>query len=190
MEPEIRRIITVVDEILREGGRPLRTPLRIALAAAVIRNPLAGQVVEDLGEFRDAFAGPLGSLLAGRAAEALDARAEAYGKAALVGVNGEIEHGSVIIHTLQFGNHVRTLAAGKSLLPSAEKRGPAGATIDIALKHTQDLSVRSHHQTYEFRVPDAPLPDEIVIVVALSSGGRPHARSGSVEAELAATSVR
>jgi hypothetical protein len=189
VEPEIRRLVTVVDEIHREGGRPLTSPLRIALAAAVIHNPLAGRFVEDLGEFRDRFASPLGRLLAQRASEALGTGVEAYGKGALVGINGEIEHGSVIIHTLQFGNHVRGAASGKSLLPSAEKRGPAGSTLDIALKHTQDLAIRSHHQTYEFRIPDAPHPDEIVVVVALASGGRPHARSGSVEADLAASAV-
>lgn len=189
MEPVIRRVLTLVDILYREGDRPLSTPLRIAVAAAVVQNPLAGRFVEDLAELREGFASPLGDLLATRASEALGTRAEAYGKGALVGINGEIEHGSVIIHTLQFGDHVRKVASGKSLLPSAEKRGPAGTTIDLALKHTQDLAVRSHHQTYEFRFPDAPHPDEIVIIVALSSGGRPHARSGSVEAELTASTV-
>lgn len=189
IELQVRRVITVVDEVHREGGRALETPLRVAVAAAVVHNPLAGRFVEDLEEFRAALASPLGALLAPRAADALGAPAEAFGKGALVGEAGDVEHGSVLIHTLEFGDHLRSACDAESLLPSAEKRGPAGTPIDLALKHIRDVKVRSHHQTYEFRVPDAPHADEIVILAAVASGGRPHARSGSLTAELSNAQV-
>jgi hypothetical protein len=96
-----------------------------------------------------------------------------------VGEDGEIEHGSAIIHTLRFGNPFRKLANGTALLPSAEKRGACGASLDIAMKHKDDPTIRSHHWTFEVRVPDAPRADEIVVVCAVAGGGRPNARIGS-----------
>jgi hypothetical protein len=137
-----------------------------------------------LTEFADALCSPIGELLAKEATTLLGEPVEAFGKGALVGTNGEVEHGSAIIHNLKFGNHLRNLAEGESLLPSAEKRGATGAPIDIALKHKNDTKIRSHHQTFEIRVPDAPLPDEIVISLAVSSGGRPHQRSGALKDQL------
>ncbi len=96
-----------------------------------------------------------------------------------------MEHGSAIIHNLRFGNKVRDAISGTALLPAAEKRGAAGAPLDIAVKHKDDHSVRSHHQTFEVRIPDAPRPDEIVVWVALAASGRPHARLGAFGSELA-----
>jgi len=184
MDIDIRRIVTAVDEFRIEGKRPLATPLQVGIAAAVVSNPLAGSFVEDLGPLRTAASDPLGKILCERLATLLDAPIEAFGKGALVGLAGEVEHGSVIIHTLAFGDHLRHLAGGKSLLPSAEKRAAAGSTIDLALKHINDASVRSHHLTYEFRVPDAPHDSEMVIIVAGATGGRPHARSGDLADEM------
>jgi hypothetical protein len=183
MDIQIRRIVTTLDEIHVEGGRPLVKPLQIGVAAAVVQNPLAGRFVDDLSELRSAAADLLGKTLCERLGHQLDAPIEAFGKGALVGTAGDIEHGSVIIHTLEFGDHLRQLANGRSLLPSAEKRGPAGTTIDLALKHINDITVRSHHLSYEFRVADAPHDDEIVVIVAGATGGRPHARSGSLADE-------
>ena len=147
-----------------------------------------GRYVEDLEPLIDQYCEPLGSLLTERALELLGAEAEGYGKGALVGLDGEIEHGSAIIHNLRFGNRVRDPVDGTSLLPAAEKRGAAGAPIDLAIKHKHDHSVRSHHQTFEVRIPDAPRADEIVIWVALATGGRPLSRLGAFGSELAATS--
>ncbi len=184
VEGRIRKVVTVLEDVYEEGGRAVQPPTRIAAAAAVISNPLAGGYVEDLEPLIDAYCEPLGDLLTARALELLDVPAEGYGKGALVGLDGDIEHGSAIIHNLRFGNRVRDPVSGTTLLPAAEKRGAAGATLDLAIKHLTDATVRSHHQTFEVRVPDAPRADEIVIWVVLASGGRPHARLGAFGSEL------
>lgn len=173
----VRKTIEMVEEVRIEGGRAVDPPTRIASVLAVIDNPLAGRWADDLDPLIDAYSDDLGQILGQRCAELLGVPAEAFGKGALVGVDGEIEHGSAIIHNLRFGDPVRKAAGdASSLLPSAEKRGAPGATLDIALKHIHDVTARSHHQTFEVRVPDAPRASEIVIVVAMASGGRPHAR--------------
>ena len=180
----VRKIVTVVEDVCIEGGRPVEPWTRIAAAGAVVDNPLAGRFADDLEPLIDLYCEPLGTLLTQRALELLGAEAEAYGKGALVGLDGDVEHGSAIIHNLRFGNKVREPVGGTSLLPSAEKRGPAGVPLDLSLKHKHDHSVRSHHQTFEVRIPDAPRADEIVIWVALASSGRPHARLGAFGSEL------
>jgi hypothetical protein len=183
----LRKVVTVVEDVHEEGGRAVDPPVRIAAAGAVIANPFAGRYVEDLEPLIDQYCEPLGTLLTERALELLGGDAEGYGKGALVGVDGEIEHGSAIIHNLRFGNRVREPVDGTSLLPAAEKRGAAGAPIDIAIKHKHDHSVRSHHQTFEVRIPDAPRADEIVIWVALATSGRPQSRLRAFGSELATT---
>jgi hypothetical protein len=182
----LRKVVTVVEDVHEEGGRAVDPPVRIAAAGAVIANPLAGRYVDDLEPLIDQYCEPLGTLLTERALELLGADAEGYGKGALVGLDGEIEHGSAIIHNLRFGNRVREPVDGTSLLPAAEKRGAAGAPIDVAIKHKHDHSVRSHHQTFEVRIPDAPRADEIVIWVALATSGRPQSRLREFGSELAA----
>lgn len=182
---EVRKIVTVVEEVVAEGGRRVDPPVRVAAAGAVVANPEAGRFSDDLGPLVDAYCEVLGRLLAERALVALGGPVEGYGKGALVGLGGEIEHGSAIIHNLRFGDRVREPVDGTSLLPSAEKRGPGGATLDIPLKHKTDHTVRSHHQTFEVRIPDAPAADEIVVWVALATGGRPQARLAAFASELA-----
>lgn len=173
----IRKSTLIVEEIHREGGRPVEPPGRIAVAAVVIENPWAGQgFVADLGPVIEQVAPELGELLAGRVVAALGAPAQAYGKAAVVGQNGDIEHGSGLIHTLAFGNRLRERIGATTLLPAVEKRATAGATFDIPLKHVTDQTVRSHHQSVEVRIADAPGPDEILVALALAAQGRPHAR--------------
>jgi Amino acid synthesis len=182
----IRKIYVVVEEIRAEGGRAVREPVRSAAAGAVVVNPLAGRFEEDLSGLADTYCEPLGHLLAERALEALgDGEPEAYGKGALVGLAGELEHGSAIIHNLNFGNRVREPVGGESLLPAAEKRGVAGSTLDLPLKHKLDQTVRSHHQTLEVRIPDAPGDEEIVVWVAFATSGRPHARLPAFGTEVA-----
>lgn len=180
MEIEIRKVVTTVEAIHIEGSRPLDPPVRLAAAGAVVTNPLADQPFEeDLSALVDALSPPLGELLGKRVVDLLDGHVEAYGKGALVGADGELEHGSAIIHTLRFGDPFREAAKGTALLPAAEKRGAVGAPLDLALKHKDDHAVRSHHWTFEVRVPDAPRADEIVVYCAGADAGRPHARIGA-----------
>ncbi|MCT2594575.1 amino acid synthesis family protein [Streptomyces sp. N2-109] len=180
----IRKIVTVVEEIRTEGGRDVTRPARVAVVAAVIGNPWAGQgFVEDLAPGIDANASELGALLAPAVLDALEAPAEAYGKAAIVGLGGEIEHGSALIHTLKFGDHFRKAANASTLLPAVEKRGAAGVVFDIPLKHITDATIRSHHQTVEVRIADAPHPNEIVVVLAAAAQGRPQQRLASLSTE-------
>lgn len=179
-----RKIVTIVEETLTEGGRPVDPEARVAIVAAVIRNPWAGQgFVEDLADGIRSTASDLGALLAPRVVEALGAPIEAYGKAAIVGVDGEIEHGSALIHTLQFGDHFRKAAEATTLLPAVEKRGTPGITFDIPLKHITDATIRSHHQSVEVRIADAPHADEIVIALAGASRGRPQQRLAPLSTE-------
>jgi hypothetical protein len=180
----VRKIVTLVEEIHLEGGRPVAPAARIAVVAAVVRNPWAGQgFVDDLGPGIDANASDLGELLAPQVLDALGAPAEAFGKAAIVGLDGEIEHGSALIHTLKFGDHFRKAAGATTLLPAVEKRGPAGVVFDIPLKHITDATLRSHHQTVEVRIADAPHPDELVIALAAAAQGRPQQRLAPLSTE-------
>jgi hypothetical protein len=182
----VRKLVTVVEETHVEGGRAVEPPVRVAAVGAVIANPLAGRFVEDLAPLVDVYCEPLGALLAERALRVIDGEVEAFGKGALVGLDGEVEHGSAILHNLRFGNPVRDAVEATSLLPSAEKCGAAGATLDLALKHKTDVTVRSHHQTFEVRIADAPRPAEIVVWVAFASAGRPQARLAAFGSELVA----
>lgn len=176
-DPMFRKLVATVEEIYIDGGRPVAVPLRIAVAAAVFTNPCAGRFVDDLEPLIAEFAPTLGPLLADKAAGLLDgAEVEAFGKAALVGLNGEMEHGCALIHTLRFGNPVRERVGGTSLLPSSEKVGAAGSPIDINLKHVHDHTLRGFHMSYEFRIADAPRADEIMVAVAYATGARPHSR--------------
>lgn len=180
----VRKIVTVIEEIHLEGGRQVTPTARIAVVAAVIRNPWAGEgFVEDLTAGIDANASDIGALLAPLVLKALGAPVEAYGKAAIVGLDGEVEHGSAIIHTLKFGNHFRTAAGATTLLPAVEKRGPAGVIFDIPLKHILDATIRSHHQSLEVRIADAPHPDEIIIALAAAAQGRPQQRLAALSTE-------
>ena len=180
----IRKIVTIVEEVREEGGREVSPAARVAVVAAVIENPWAGQgFVEDLSAGIDATASDVGKLLAPLVLEALGRPAEAFGKAAIVGLDGEIEHGSALIHTLKFGNHFRNAADATTLLPGVEKRGPAGVVFDIPLKHITDATIRSHHQSIEVRIADAPHPDEIVVGLAAAAQGRPQQRLAALSTE-------
>ncbi|WP_270257035.1 amino acid synthesis family protein [Kocuria marina] len=180
----VRKITTLVEETLSEGGRPVEPTARVVMVAAVIENPWKGQgFVEDLSAGIDAVASDLGALLAPRVMEALGAPLEAYGKAAIVGLDGEIEHGSALIHTLKFGNHFRDAAQASTLLPAVEKRAAAGTMFDIPLKHFTDATIRSHHQSFEVRIADAPHADEILIALAGAAQGRPQQRLAPLSAD-------
>ena len=181
---KVRKITTIVEEVLSEGGRDVEPAARTAVVAAIIENPWKDQgFVDDLSTGIDKVAPELGQLLAPRVMEALGTPLEAYGKAAIVGLDGEIEHGSGLIHTLKFGNYFSDAAAASTLLPAVEKRGPAGVVFDIPLKHFTDATIRSHHQSFEVRIPDAPHADEILVALAGASQGRPQQRLADLSTE-------
>jgi hypothetical protein len=174
----IRKIATVTEETLLEAGRQPFQRTRLAAAMAVIVNPYAGRYVEDLSPMVDEYCPPLGTRLAELVVDLLEGHVESYGKGALVGEDGELEHGSALIHSLKFGNPYRDAAKGTALLPSAEKRGGCGSPIDVAMKHKENHALRSHHWTFEVRLPDAPRADEILVICAGATSGRPLARIG------------
>ncbi|MCX8453604.1 amino acid synthesis family protein [Paenarthrobacter ureafaciens] len=181
---KVRKLITLVEDVYTEGGRPVASPVRVAVAAIVIENPWAGMgFVEDLTPGISSTASDAGKLLAAMVTEALGRPVEAFGKAAIVGLNGEIEHGSALIHTLLFGNHFRHAVSGSTLLPAVEKRASAGTVFDIPLKHIKDATIRSHHQSFEVRISDAPHADEILLALAASSAGRPQQRLAPLSSE-------
>jgi hypothetical protein len=188
LEPQIRKIVTICEETFFEGFKKAEKPVRIGAALAVIKNPFAGRYEEDLLPLVKAYSEYLGTLLPQKAMEALGItgkEVEGYGKGALVGLDGEIEHGSAIIHTLTFGNPFRSLCENaETLLPSAEKRAGAGSGLDLAIKHKMDPKIRSHHMTFETRIPDAPRNDEIIIAAVVATSGRAHPRIGSLHKEL------
>jgi hypothetical protein len=181
---KIRKLVTVVEEILSDGGRDARRPLRKVAAVAVIENPFARRFVEDLAPLVDAGE-ELGALLAKRAAEALGAPAESFGKAAIVGEQGEYEHAAALLHP-KLGVPLRAaVGGGKAIIPSAKKLGGPGTTIDVPLHFKDAAFVRSHYDAMEVRVADAPRADEIVLAVVLADGGRLHARIGGLTKEEA-----
>lgn len=181
MPAEIRKTLLHVENTFIEGGKTAETPLKMIAALAVIKNPWAGQgFVEDLKPAILDCAPNLGSLLTDMILEAAGGgdKVEGYGKASIVGVNGEVEHGSALIHTLRFGNFYREAVGAKSYLAFTNTRGPANASIQIPLMDKNDGGRRSHYLTIQLQVADAPGPDEIVVALGASIGGRPHHRIG------------
>ncbi len=181
MAPVIRKTLLHVETTLIEGGKAAPTPLKLIAAIAVLKNPWAGRgFVEDLKpEIHDA-APVLGALLTKMILDAAGSgeAVEGYGKAAIVGLDGEIEHASALIHTLRFGNHYRTAVGAKSYLAFCNTRGGANAPIMIPLMDKNDEGRRSHYLTIQCAIPDAPAADEIVVALGASIGGRPHHRIG------------
>jgi len=179
----IRQIAVSVADLHLEAGRAVEPALRKVTAAAVISNPFAGRYEADLTELIDGSPA-LAELLARRAVAALDgAPVHSYGKAAIVGTAGELEHAAALLHP-KFGQPLRdAVGGGTAIIPSAKKRGAAGTAIDVPLHYKDAAFVRSHFDAVEVRVPDAPFPDEIVVVVAVTSGGRPLPRVGGLLAE-------
>jgi hypothetical protein len=181
MDARIRKIVTYKEETLVEGGRAAPRPLQLFGVAAVVANPWAGRgFVEDLKPEIHAVAPVLGELLTARILELAGSgdAVEAYGKAAVAGIAGEIEHASALIHTLRFGNHYRKAVGAKSYLSFTNTRGGPDCPIVIPLMHKNDEGMRSHYLTVQFSILDAPAPDEIVVALGASIGGRPHHRIG------------
>lgn len=184
MDIKVRKVIKDVQETYRENGQELEKTHRVAVVGVVIENPYPSSYVQDLVTIADEIGEQVGQLIGPACVELLGGDVEAFGKAALVGLDGEVEHGSALIHNLRFGNVFRTAAEGTELLPAAEKVGLTGSPIDIPLKHKLNAKTRSHHQTVTFQVADAPRPREILIACAASNSGRPLARLAEFGAEV------
>jgi hypothetical protein len=182
MPANIRKILTQVDETHRESGKAITPPTRRAVAVAVIANPFAGRYEEDLSELTE-IGVELGDLLTKRCLAALGIgpeSAESFGKAAIVGEGGELEHAAAILHP-KMGAPVRAaLGKGPALIPSAKKRGGLGTPIDVPLGHKDAAFVRSHFDAVEVRVTDAPRAGEILVAIAITDSGRPLPRIGGL----------
>jgi hypothetical protein len=183
----IRRWFAIVDHKLFESGRAGDPPLRKVAAVAVVENPHAGRYVDDLSAMIDASA-ELGRFLAEKAVEAMRPyRAESYGKGGIVGIDGEQEHVNALV-TTTFATPLRAaVGGGKAWIASYTKCGGPGTSIDIPLAHKDALYVRSHYDGMTLVLPDAPLPDEIAVMICLANRGRINARVGGLKAgEIAA----
>ena len=177
----LRKTVLHVETVHVDGGRDAARPLKMVAAAAVIRNPWAGRgYVEDLSAEIRAL-GPqlsqhLTDLILGEVGSG-DA-VEAFGKSAVVGLDGELEHASALIHTLHFGNIYRNAVRAKSYLAFTNTRGPANAPIVLPMMDKNDEGRRSHYLTVQFAIADAPAADELVVVLGAATAGRPHHRIG------------
>ena len=184
---DIRKYITIVEETVKEGGKKVDPITRKAAAIAVIKNPFAGKYVENLDPLVD-VGEELGGILAKRAVEALKITpesTESYGKAAIVGTDGELEHAAAILHP-KLGTPMRkAIGGGKAIIPSSKKIGGPGTEIDVPLHYKDAAFVRSHFDAMAVRVPDAPRPDEIVVVIVVTDSGRPPPRIGGLKKEEA-----
>lgn len=183
MTARIRKIVTFLEETHMEMGRSVSPPTRRAAAVAVIENPFAGRYVDDLCDLI-AIGEDLGGLLAARAVAALGiegSAAQSYGKAALVGENGELEHAAALLHP-RMGTPVRkVLGKGAALIPSSKRRGGMGAELDIPLGHKDAAFVRSHFDGMQVAINDAPRANEIMVAVAVTDSGRPLPRVGGLQ---------
>jgi len=183
MPAQIRKLVVQIDETHREMDREVSPPTRRALAMAVIHNPCAGRYVENLDELI-AIGEELGSLLGQRCVQALGIapeQAHSYGKAAIVGEAGELEHAAAILHP-KLGAPLRVaVSKGAALVPSAKKQGGMGTAVDVPLGHKDAAFVRSHFDAMEARIADAPRAHEIVVAVVVTDSGRPLPRIGGLQ---------
>ncbi|WP_340119413.1 amino acid synthesis family protein [Pelagibius sp. 7325] len=186
MAVEVRKVQITVEEIFHEGGPPVSKPLKVGAIAAVIANPFAGRYVKVLQPFMEEL-NPLGLTLARRLIDALTKSSEGdavsgFGKAAIVGGAGELEHGA--LWHVPGGYAMRELLGdAKAIVPSAKKVGGLGARIDVPITHINASYVRGHFNAIEVGVPGAPEADELVLILAMTTGGRVHDRMGGLRAE-------
>ena len=183
MPAKIRKLVVQIDETRREMDRAVEPPTRKALAMAVIENPCAGRYVDKLDELI-AIGEELGGLLGQRCVQALGiqpGQAQSYGKAAIVGEAGELEHAAAILHP-KLGAPLRAaVEKGAALVPSAKKQGGVGTAVDVPLGHKDAAFVRSHFDAMEARIADAPRAHEIVVAVVVTDSGRPLPRIGGLQ---------
>jgi len=183
MTAKIRKLVVMVDETRLEMGQAINPPTRRAVAMAVIENPFAGRYAENLDELT-AMGEQLGGLLGEKCVQALGiqpGQAESYGKAAIVGEAGELEHAAAILHPKLGAPLRQAVEKGAALVPSSKKMGGIGAAVDVPLGHKDAAFVRSHFDAIEARVSDAPRANEIVVAVAVTDSGRPLPRVGGLK---------
>jgi hypothetical protein len=182
----LRKRSCTVETVFHENGPRPERPLRMAAAVAIVANPYAGRFVEDLTDFMTALR-PLGSMLAAEASDALGGaeHVEAYGKGAIVGVNGELEHGAV---WHEAGGWAMRAALGepKAIVPSAKAVAAPGYRLMVPLHHVHAAYVRSHFNVMEVGAQDGPRPDEILFALVMADGGRIHSRLGGLSADAIA----
>jgi hypothetical protein len=180
---EVRKVVRLLEEIFHEGGPRVTVPLRRAAALAVIRNPFAGKYVEQIEEFMSEL-NPLGLEMSKMLVAELggDAKVvEGYGKGAIVGTNGELEHGA--LWHVPGGYAMREILNGaKAIVPSTKKVGGPGTRLDVPITHINASYVRSHFDSMEVGICDAPRADEMVLVLVMTTGARIHARVGGLKA--------
>jgi len=184
---QIRKIVTFMDETHSEMGQPVSPPTRRAAAVAVIANPFASTYQQDLTELMT-IGEEMGAVLGKKCVEMLGinpADAQSYGKAAMVGENGELEHAAAILHP-KLGKPLRAaVEKGAALVASSKKMGSPGQPLDVPLGHKEAAYVRSHFDGMEVRVNDAPRADEIMVAVSVTDSGRPLPRVGGLTHEEA-----
>lgn len=179
MPVEIRRTLLLEQTTYKEGWKEVAEPTGLIAALAIIRNPWFGQGhVEDLSPEIRSHGPVLGKLLTDMIINATGGAVEGYGKASVVGMGGEQEHGQGLTHTLWFGNQYRDAVSAKSYMVFANTRGGAGTSLVIPLMDKDDGGKRSHYQTIHTCVPDAPGEDEIIVALGASMGGHPNHRIG------------
>jgi hypothetical protein len=182
MSADIRKIAVWVEETHQEIGKQISPATRKAVAVAVIANPFAGRYVEDLTPLMDIGA-DLGGLLGDKCVAALGIspdRAESYGKAVMVGENGELEHAAAILHPKLGAPLRKAVEKGAALVPSSKKMGGPGQVLDVPLGHKDAAYVRSHFDGIEVRLNDAPRANELLVAVAVTDSGRPLPRVGGL----------
>ncbi len=175
---DIRKTVIIKETIIADAVGKACDPITRVVSVAIIRNPFAGRFVEDLSPLFD-IGGQLGERLMGDAVRMLIGPPVSYGKAAIVGVAGDLEHGGALIHP-KLGKPMRAaVGGGKALIPANAKVAAAGVPIDLPLGHKDEAWSFDHFDTVTVMVADAPRPDEIVLCMAVADGGRPHPRVGS-----------
>jgi hypothetical protein len=182
---DVRKYVDLIEEIRMENGQPVNPPARKAAAIAVIKNPFAGAYEEDLESLTD-IGDILGEKLSRRAMRSLQIEpddVESFGKGAVVGLEGELEHAAALLHP-KLGHAVRrVVGGGKTMMPSAKKMGVAGTELDVPVHCKEAALVRSHFDAMAVRVYDAPRADEILVIVVLTDAGRPLSRVGGLKKE-------
>lgn len=179
----IRKLVTLIDEVRIEAGQAVTPPVRRVVVAAVLANPHAGRYVEDLTDLVDASVGLSELLSEAAVAELRGKSVHSYGKGGIAGMRGELEHVAAFLHP-KFGNPLReACGGGKAIIPSAKKRGGPGTPLDVPLHYKDAAFVRSHFDAVELRIVDAPADHELVIAVAVTDGGRPLPRVGGLQVQ-------
>jgi hypothetical protein len=187
MELKIRKYYTFIEEIKTDGGREVEGNHKRASIAVVFENPYAGKYVEDLSEL-SAWSASITTDLVERALKAAGIEqneVESYGKAAIIGGNGELEHGAALLHPTLGKPFRAAIGGGKALIPSAKKMGYPGVAIDVPLGFKDAAFVRTHFDAMEVRVPDAPRDNELVLILTVTNCGRPNPRIGGLKKEEA-----